>query len=58
MDVVIVYAYYRYVNNFLSEQPHEYKADAGIIFFGDYAEKRCGFGRFMWSDRRRKKEDG
>lgn len=36
VDITIVYLYYRHVNNFISEQPKNLKADTGILFFGDY----------------------
>jgi uncharacterized SAM-binding protein YcdF (DUF218 family) len=38
IDVVAVMWYFNRVNNFLDEQPKNFRADAGVIFFGDYLE--------------------
>lgn len=44
IDIGVVYFYYQHVNNFLDEQPKNLKADAGIIFFGDYTEDASDIG--------------
>ena len=36
LDIVIVYSYYTYVHQFIQDQPVEFEADAGVVFFGDY----------------------
>jgi vancomycin permeability regulator SanA len=44
IDLGLVYLYYRHVQNFLQTQPEKMKADAGIIFFGDYTEDYSDLG--------------
>ncbi len=43
-DVLIVYTYYRYVCRFVEEQPIDIKADAGVVFFGDYVRNGAELG--------------
>ena len=43
-DILVVYLYYRHVQEFISEQPREPRADAGIVFFGDYDETGTSLG--------------
>ena len=43
-DALLVYVYYSYVNKFVEEQPDNVKADAGIVFFGDYTSKGNSLG--------------
>jgi uncharacterized SAM-binding protein YcdF (DUF218 family) len=38
VDIVAVYLYYNHVRSFVNRQPENLKADAGILFFGDYDE--------------------
>lgn len=45
VDVAIVYTYYQYVEDFLSDQPHKFSADAGIVFFGDYQGQGTQLGK-------------
>jgi vancomycin permeability regulator SanA len=44
IDLGMVYLYYEHVQDFLSEQPKNIKADAGVIFFGDYIENHTALG--------------
>jgi vancomycin permeability regulator SanA len=39
-----VVGYHNYVSGFLERQPPEVKADAGIVFFGDYMEENTRLG--------------
>jgi uncharacterized SAM-binding protein YcdF (DUF218 family) len=38
IDVAAVMLYFKHVNDFLNEQPKNFRADVGVIFFGDYLE--------------------
>ena len=44
VDITIVYLYYQHVDNFISNQPKNLHADAGIIFFGDYTKDVSDIG--------------
>lgn len=44
IDVLFVYFYYKHVENFISCQPVEKPADAGIVFFGDYLDDNSDIG--------------
>lgn len=44
IDISIVYMYYSHVDNFINSQPTNVKADAGVIFFGDYLEDGLDIG--------------
>lgn len=37
-DIIAVSIFYNHATNFLEEQPINIKADAGVIFFGDYID--------------------
>lgn len=44
LDVIVVYNYYHYVEDFLEDQPGNFSADAGIVFFGDYTHRGARLG--------------
>lgn len=44
IDITIVYFYYQHVDNFICSQPKNLKADAGILFFGDYVKDGSDIG--------------
>ncbi len=44
VDITVVYFYYQHVDNFISSQPKNLKADAGILFFGDYVKDGSDIG--------------
>lgn len=44
LDVGCIYLYYSHVMKFIESQPIETKADAGVIFFGDYIEEGTSLG--------------
>ena len=43
-DVGLVILYYRYIDSFVSHQPKDFTADAGVVFFGDYTEDGNALG--------------
>ncbi|MEZ5197338.1 MAG: hypothetical protein R2764_13350 [Bacteroidales bacterium] len=44
IDLGCIYLYYEHVMKFVESQTIETKADAGIIFFGDYIEEGTRLG--------------
>jgi uncharacterized SAM-binding protein YcdF (DUF218 family) len=44
VDIGLVYLYYRHVQNFIINQQDIKKADAGIVFFGDYLDDKMTLG--------------
>jgi uncharacterized SAM-binding protein YcdF (DUF218 family) len=44
IDIGMVYLYYRHVQNFITSQQDIKKADAGVVFFGDYLDDKITLG--------------